>query len=198
MALPDPDELIRFHDGQLAGDKPLADADALMSAIADNHRCNRALWDEEDLARRTDVPADYIVGCKRRIDRHNQQRNDAIEHVDAVLLDRLSGLATKPTARLHSETPGAIIDRLSILSLKIHHMRLQTQRTDADAAHLSACDAKLQRLQSQRSDLADCLARLFEEIRRGEAFFKAYRQYKMYNDPALNPWLGGKPPGKAG
>lgn len=198
MLLPPPDELIRFHDDQLAGGEPLQNADALVSAIADNHRCNCALWDEEDQARRCDVPADYIVGCKRRIDRYNQQRNDAVEQIDALLLERLAKLSPKADARLHSETPGAIIDRLSILSLKIHHMRLQTLRTDVDAAHLSACDAKLQRLQRQRSDLAGCFARLLDEIVRGDAWFKIYRQYKMYNDPTLNPWLRGKQPANAG
>ncbi len=198
MRLPDPDELICLHDHQLAAGEAPRDADALLSAIADNHRCNRALWNEEDQVRRTDMPADYIVGCKRRIDRLNQQRNDAVERIDELLQERLASCKPKAGARLHSETPGAIIDRLSILSLKIHHMRAQSQRSDADAAHLSACSAKLQRLQMQRSDLAGCLALLFGEIVSGEAVFKVYRQYKMYNDPALNPWLRGTQPADAG
>lgn len=198
MRPPDPDALIRLHDHPLAAGEPPGDADALLSAIADNHRCNRALWDEEDQVRRTDMPADYLVGCKRRIDRHNQQRNDAVERIDELLLERLASCKPKAGARLHSETPGAIIDRLSILSLKIHHMRVQSQRSDADAAHLSACSAKLQRLQMQRSDLAGCFAQLFDEIIRGDVCFKVYRQYKMYNDPALNPWLRGKQPADAG
>ncbi len=189
MVLPDADDLIHFHDRLLAGDEPQADGDALRAAIAENHGCNRALWDNEDQARRTDMPADYIVGCKRRIDVLNQRRNDAVERIDELLLAQLGGMLPKPGARMHSETAGAIIDRLSILSLKIHHMALQTKRIDADDAHVSACSAKLHRLRHQRSDLADCLNHLFEEIRRGDAYFKLYRQYKMYNDPALNPWL---------
>ena len=194
MDLPAPDELIRFHDRQLLTDAQGGNGDdPLLVAIADNHCCNRLLWDAEDQARRPDVPADYIVRCKRLIDRHNQQRNDAVERIDELLLQRLSGTSASESARLHSETPGAIIDRLSILSLKIHHMRLQTQRDDADAAHISTCSAKLQVLQVQRADLADCLSRLLLELARGDARFRVYRQFKMYNDPALNPWLKGQP-----
>jgi hypothetical protein len=85
-----------------------------------------------------------------------------------------------------------MVDRLSILSLKIHHMRLQTLRTDADAAHIEACKAKLARLLEQRTDLAACLDRLLEEAGRGESFFKVYRQFKMYNDPKLNPAVYGE------
>lgn len=201
MNLPDAAELIRFHDLQLlAGPTNMGIDGPLLAAIADNHRCNILLWETEDQARRTDVPDDYIVRCKRQIDRHNQQRNDAVERIDEVLFQALPFQALPLTpanigvkTRLHSETPGAIIDRLSILSLKIHHMGLQTQRSDADAAHISTCDAKLQVLRTQRADLATCLSQLMNEFAHGEARFKMYRQFKMYNDPALNPWLKGKP-----
>lgn len=186
--------LLRLHDDALTlGRWPeLAGRDdaalRALDALLDNHRCNIALWDAEDQARRRDMPDAYIVECKRAIDRHNQQRNDAVERLDEALLQSLTS-APSASARLHSETPGAIIDRLSILSLKLFHMREQTRRTDASAEHLAACDAKLQRLVIQRTDLADCLARLWQEIGRGEARFTLYRQFKMYNDPALNPWL---------
>jgi hypothetical protein len=82
-----------------------------------------------------------------------------------------------------------MIDRLSILSLKIHHMRLQTQRTDVDRGHVQTCEAKLERLVEQRADLAACLDRLADEAARGESYFKVYRQFKMYNDATLNPAL---------
>ncbi len=191
MALPCPFALIRFYDAQLCDEaSAVMPADGhLMAAIADNHRCNRLLWQTEDQARRRDVPAEAIVRCKRNIDRYNQQRNDAVERIDEALLLQLNGAARRPNARQHSETAGAIIDRLSILSLKIFHMRQQTERRDADAAHLSGCSAKLQCLHAQRSDLRDCLAQLLNDIRHGDAYFKPYRQFKMYNDPRLNPWL---------
>jgi hypothetical protein len=165
-------------------------AEGAWQAIEDNHRCNCLLWDEEDLARRRDVPDAEIAGNKRAIDGYNQRRNDAIERIDEHLLRQLESRAG-PQSRLNSETPGAMIDRLSILSLKVHHMRLQTLRTDVDAAHIAACAAKLARLIEQRTDLAACFDGLMGEAARGETRFKVYRQFKMYNDPALNPALYG-------
>ena len=162
----------------------------LWQAIEDNHRCNCLLWDEEDLARRRNVPDSEIAANKRAIDGYNQKRNDAIERID----EHLSGLfpGAGEDSKLSSETPGAMIDRLSILSLKIHHMRLQTQRTDVDSTHVQNCRAKLERLNEQRKDLAACLDRLLAECARGESRFKIYRQFKMYNDPALNPAIYGE------
>ena len=62
----------------------------------------------------------------------------------------------------------------------------------ACSAHVQACAARLQRLQQQRTDLAGCLERLLREAEAGRAWFKVYRQYKMYNDPSLNPYLYGQ------
>ncbi len=159
----------------------------LWQAIEDNHRCNCLLWDEEDLARRRNVPDSEIANNKRAIDGCNQKRNDAIERIDEQLLTLFSNSKKSEHARLNSETPGAMTDRLSILSLKIHHMSLQTLRTDVASAHLENCRSKLNRLNEQRTDLAACLDRLLTECARGDAWFKIYRQFKMYNDPALNP-----------
>ena len=167
-------------------------ADGAWQAIEDDHRCNCLLWEEEDLARRRNVPDSEIAGNKRAIDRYNQQRNDAIERIDEQLLSFFSRTEAKPDVRLNSETPGAMIDRLSILSLKIHHMRLQTLRSDVAGAHIEDCLLKLNRLNEQRTDLAACLDRLLAEAARGEARFKIYRQFKMYNDPALNPAIYGE------
>src|SRR5690606_864094 len=122
-------------------------------------------------------------------DRWNQQRNDAVEAIDVSLLELLALEEPAPGARLHSETPGAMIDRLSILSLKIHNMGRESRREDADEDHRRNCRMKLERLQVQREDLRNCLDRLLTELTRGEACFRVYRQFKMYNDPSLNPWL---------
>lgn len=209
-SLPDAGAIVRFHDEALLrqpaddDDTACLDADAVWRAVRANHHHNRLLWREEDSARRTDVGAEVIAASKRAIDHHNQLRNDAVEAIDEALLARLSALSTRPPAgsgdadaRLSSETAGAMIDRLSILALKIFHMRVQAHRSEAGAAHMAACAARLERLTAQRGDLAGCLDRLLAEAASGAARFKVYRQFKMYNDPALNPWLYGRPGGDA-
>ena len=189
--------LTAFHDSRhaIAGWAKSGAAEhrsGLWQALEDNHRCNCLLWDEEDLARRRNVPDAEIADNKRAIDGHNQKRNDAIERIDEQLLILFSNTEKSAQAKLNSETPGAMTDRLSILSLKIHHMRLQTLRTDVAGAHIENCLLKLNRLHEQRTDLASCLDRLLDDAARGEACFKVYRQFKMYNDPALNPAIYGE------
>ena len=169
-------------------------------SIERNHRCNVLLWGEEDQARRTDVADREIAANKRAIDRYNQARNDAIEQIDECLLSRLEAVRRRGDARRNSETAGSIIDRLSILSLKIFHMGLQTERRDAGPEHIDACRARLARLTEQRGDLMESLDALLREAAAGTAWFKVYRQFKMYNDPTLNPYLYGKggDPGSGG
>lgn len=200
-AIPEAHAIIRFHDAALApfGRRTSRDAaggrsHSVWRWIAVNHHCNRMLWRQEDMARRTDAGADAIAAGKRLIDRHNQRRNDAVEAIDESLLAQLAaaGVEPAPDARLSSETAGAMTDRLSILALKIFHMRQQTQRAEAGVAHMDACRAKLERLTVQRTDLAACLDRLLAEAASGDTYFKVYRQFKMYNDPNLNPWLYGR------
>ncbi|APV49646.1 hypothetical protein BWI17_08125 [Betaproteobacteria bacterium GR16-43] len=176
-------ELVAFHDGAAPPSR-----EAPWPPIEENHAANAKLWDEEDLARRRHAPDAEIVANKRAIDRLNQQRNDAAERIDEAFLERFAG-QLRDEARLHSETPGMIVDRLSILALKIRAMGAQAARTDANASHLAACRDKLARLREQRADLARCLDELLADCAAGRARFKAYRQFKMYNDPALNPNL---------
>ncbi len=186
--LPTSIEIVRFHDEALATpQKPERFQSGVWAAIEANHGHNAQLWDQEDLARRKHAPDSEIAGNKRAIDHHNQKRNDAIERIDEALLGSLEMVSRKKDARLSSETAGAMIDRLSILALKIKAMRAQTERTDVDRQHIDSCHEKLYRLLEQRKDLAGCLDRLLAECARGEAYFKVYRQFKMYNDPNLNP-----------
>lgn len=183
--------ICRFHDQNLSQSQPEPPvAHPIWQWISINHMYNGKLWREEDRARRVDVPSEEIARSKRLIDGYNQARNDAVEALDEQLQELLQGYPPAGRdARLSSETPGAMIDRLSILSLKIHHMWLQTERGDVDQEHRETCTARLQRLQEQRRDLASCLDLLLHELSLGMARFKLYRQFKMYNDPRLNPWL---------
>jgi len=185
-----------FHDACIVARATATDTRAtsgdVWPFIAANHRNNHLLWDEEDQARRTDVADAAIAANKRAIDRYNQQRNDAIERLDEALLARLAGVTPRANAWHNSETAGSIIDRLSILALKIHHMRAQTERTDASATHVKMCADKLARLTCQRDDLARCLDTLLAHAADGRAFWRIYRQFKMYNDPTLNPYLYGR------
>lgn len=185
--------IVCFHDLTLyEQDKDDLDrlaASGIWQWIAANHRYNTLLWNEEDKARRTDVEAAEIAASKRLIDQYNQQRNDAIEALDEAILTELSNVRLATHARLNSETAGSMIDRLSILALKIFHMREQTVRTDASPSHIETCQKKLERLINQRQDLASCFDNLLAEAAQGRAYFKVYRQFKMYNDPTLNPYL---------
>lgn len=190
-------EILAFHEAchgipGWAKVSPPRHPSGLWQQIELNHRFNCLLWDEEDLARRKQVPDSEIAGNKRAIDGYNQKRNDAIERIDETLLQELGRTGRKPGARLNSETAGSMVDRLSILSLKIHHMRLQTERSDVDRGHIENCTARLSRFLEQRRDLAGCFDRLLAEALRGEAWFKVYRQFKMYNDPTLNPAVYGE------
>ena len=188
MNLPTSADVIALHEYVLAAPGEPARFDAgVWEAIEANHWHNCALWEQEDLARRRNVPDAEIASNKRAIDAHNQKRNDAIERIDELILGFLKDVPAKPGARQNSETAGAMIDRLSILSLKIRAMRAQTERTDVDRAHVENCKARLEKLHEQRADLASCLDRLLDEARQGTAFYKVYRQFKMYNDPKLNP-----------
>ena len=194
MKLPLAAEVLALHDTVLAqadwataGTMP--EAGDVWSCVERNHRCNCRLWTEEDQARRRDVPDSAISANKRNIDTFNQRRNDVIEKIDESLLALLP--AAGADARLNSETAGAMVDRLSILALKVFHMRIQTERRDAGEEHLQTSRARLARLSEQRADLAGCFNALLADCAAGRARFKVYRQFKMYNDPAFNPYLYG-------
>jgi hypothetical protein len=167
---------------------PASDATPFFDQITRHHRANFDLWHIEDEARTPGATDSDLAGVKRRIDRTNQLRNDLAEQVDLALLDHLATLALPNTsAPLNSESPGLIIDRLSILSLKIYHTREEAQRSDAPPGHAERNEARLAILEEQRADLAGCLDALWRETLAGTRRFKLYRQLKMYNDPTLNP-----------
>jgi len=151
---------------------------------------NYLLWHEEDKARRTDVDDSAIAAVKRAIDKLNQQRNDLIEKLDEAILAQVTVCAPEQSAeRINSETPGSIVDRISIMSLKIYHMDEDSRRDDIDEEHRQRSLHRLAVLKLQRSDLFVALEQLLAEYQSGSKRMKLYKQFKMYNDPALNPEL---------
>ena len=176
-----------------ARQKPETSAGEWLDLVARQHRTNFDLWHIEDEARAPRVSEAKLAAVKRSIDRTNQMRNDLAEELDRMLLEWLAARGLpKTTAPLNSEPPGLIVDRLSILALKIYHTREETQRKDAPEGHAGRNQARLQVLEEQRADLAGCLDALWRETLSGTRRFKLYRQLKMYNDPALNPAVYGE------
>jgi uncharacterized protein DUF4254 len=191
MQLP---EILKIHDEftvRWHTDPHAGTGAGLEALVIEQHRQNFALWHEEDRARAPHASADAIAQTKRAIDALNQVRNDLVEAIDRELLRWLAESSVNPTGELHSETPGMIIDRLSILSLKIFHTREQTERADVELTHVERNRQRLEVLLRQRQDLADCLTALWRDVRDGRRHFKLYRQLKMYNDPELNPAIYG-------
>jgi hypothetical protein len=161
---------------------------AWLQAVARQHRANFDLWHIEDEARTPGATDADLARVKRNIDRTNQLRNDLAEALDGALIGWLEPRQLPDVnAPLNSESPGLIIDRLSILALKIYHTREETERTDAEPGHAERNLKRLAILESQRTDLARCLDELWRETLTGTRQFKLYRQLKMYNDPSLNP-----------
>jgi|SRR5579862_5553872 len=166
----------------------------LMDSIRDQHLANFELWHIEDQARAPRATDRQIADLKRAIDRTNQRRNDLMERCDSVLLAALedAGLPS-PEAELHSESPGLMLDRLSILALKIFHTNEEIHRPNAPEGHAVRNRERLALLEMQRKDLAGCLDRLWQKVIAGERRFKVYRLLKMYNDASLNPAVYSDP-----
>ncbi len=149
-------------------------------------------WHLEDIIRDPHIDPMEALGIKRRIDRSNQDRTDLVEQIDSYFRQKYSDVTPLPDARLNTESPAWAVDRLSILALKIYHMREQTQRTDASEEHKARCQAKLNVLLEQQKDLSLAIDQLLEDIEEGRKYKKVYRQMKMYNDPSTNPVLYSK------
>jgi hypothetical protein len=168
--------------------------EGLLHLVCQQHSFNYLLWHEEDIARSPDVGDERIAQVKRAIDRYNQQRNDGIEKLDAFFLQMLAGekIEPQPGARQNTETPGSAIDRLSILSLRQYHMQEQIDRADASEEHREKARTRLAIVNEQHRDLSNSLQELLDDIFAGRKRLKVYFQFKMYNDPSMNPYLYGK------
>ena len=166
---------------------PAATGDGFVRLLEENHLRNFSLWHEEDVARRDDLGFEAVYRSKRNIDRINQERNNFAEEMDKAVVAALN--PPESGCPRNSETPGMMIDRLSILALKEFHMHEETVRVGASAEHRDKCAEKLARIRRQRADLTGCLADLFADVTARRRTFSVYYQFKMYNDPALNPQL---------
>lgn len=174
----------RWHE-----ESPAAFGEGFLRLVQENHLRNFELWHEEDIARRDDLGSERVHQAKRAIDRFNQERNNFIEEMDKALVAALQ--PAESGCPKNSETPGMMIDRLSILALKEYHMREEAERDDASDEHRAKCAEKLARIRLQRADLTQCLAELLDAVAARTRTFAVYYQFKMYNDPALNPQLYG-------
>jgi hypothetical protein len=146
-------------------------------------------WHMEDVIRNPEIDPVEALQWKRRIDASNQERTDVVEYIDSYFLEEYKGIQAKPDAKINSESPAWVVDRLSILALKIYHMTEETLRSDASEEHKTSCGVKLNILLNQRTDLSTSLDELITDIENGTKYMKVYKQMKMYNDPSLNPVL---------
>ena len=149
-------------------------------------------WHLEDIIRSPSIHPDELVAIKRRIDQSNQDRTNTVELIDSELYEQFQTVTPSPQARMNSETPAWLLDRMSILQLKLYHFREQTTRADVSPDHRQGAAQKLTVLTEQETDLARCFDELLEDIQNGHRYVKVYRQMKMYNDPTLNPVLYSK------
>ena len=148
-------------------------------------------WHLEDIIRSPVIDPAEALAIKRRIDKSNQERTDMVEKLDDFFLEQFNNVKSSPGTRINSETPAWLLDRMSILMLKIYHMKEQTERKDTTADHIKSTNAKLAVLMEQKSDMQLAFDELIDDIAHGKRRFKVYRQMKMYNDPSLNPTLYG-------
>lgn len=146
-------------------------------------------WHLEDIVRNPTIAPEDGLALKRRIDLSNQHRTDLVEYIDSYFLQKFQAVVPNTNATLNTESPAWAIDRLSILALKIYHMRAEAERSEATAEHRASCSQKLKVLLEQQKDLSAAIDQLLNDIANGSKYMKVYKQMKMYNDPSLNPVL---------
>jgi len=149
-------------------------------------------WHYEDIIRDPEIDAIAALHLKRKIDASNQDRTDLVEYIDSYFLKKYQSVQTKINAVINTESPAWAIDRLSILALKIYHMREESERKDASKTHVAKCKSKLSILLEQKRDLSLAIDQLLDDIAAGKKYMKVYKQMKMYNDDELNPVLRGQ------
>ncbi|PIE84015.1 MAG: hypothetical protein CSA07_04415 [Bacteroidia bacterium] len=181
----------RRGDVDATCENPFA-AGTIEARLFEKNWIDNVQWDLEDIIRDPEIRPEEALRIKRRIDRSNQHRTDLVEMIDSYFLEQYRGVVAREGATLNTESPAWAVDRLSILSLKIYMMQQQATDLSASQEHRDACQAKLDVLLEQRTDLSLAMDQLLEAYRKGEKVMKVYKQMKMYNDPSLNPMLKGQ------
>ncbi len=153
------------------------------------NRIDAVQWHLEDIIRDPDIDPVAALAFKRRIDKSNQDRTDMVEELDSYFRSKYADVKVLGNATINTESPAWALDRLSILALKIYHMKAETDRADATEEHRARCAAKLAVLEEQRADLISAVDTLLDDIAAGRKYMKVYRQMKMYNDVDTNPVL---------
>lgn len=190
----DVDEIMKLHAMTVADwhNQPINnESPGFLGLVCQQHIYNFELWHQEDIARSPEVGDAEIAQVKRRIDKFNQQRNDAIEKLDDAISEMLqkNPVTLQAGARQNTETVGSVIDRLSIMALRLYHYEEQIERSNVDRSHVEKVTARIQLCREQQRDLAQGLRELLGDIFSGAKRHKTYRQMKMYNDATLNPYL---------
>ena len=146
-------------------------------------------WHLEDIIRDPEIDPMEALKIKRIIDASNQKRTDLVEFIDGHFLQKYKNVKVLDTATINTETIAWAIDRLSILALKIFHMKEEANRESAEEKHKLNCQSKLDVLNGQKKDLCGAIDQLIQDIEEGKKYIKVYKQMKMYNDEDLNPVL---------
>lgn len=165
------------------------DAASIEGVLYAKNRIDAVQWHLEDIIRDPDIDPVAALALKRRIDKSNQDRTDMVEELDSYFRDKYKDVVIAADATINTESPAWAFDRLSILALKIYHMRAEVERPDATPEHKARCAAKLAVLEEQRADLTAAIDTLLDDIAAGRKYMKVYRQMKMYNDTDTNPVL---------
>lgn len=168
---------------------PYNESDLIEHLLYKKNWIDTVQWHLEDIIRDPEIDPTAALKLKRWIDKSNQERTDMVEYVDSWFLQKYADVNISPDAKINTESPAWAIDRFSILSLKVYHMKEEANRTEATAEHRAACQKKLDVLLEQHQDLSTAIEDLIDDISAGRKYMKVYKQMKMYNDDELNPIL---------
>ncbi|MAI28026.1 MAG: hypothetical protein CMD11_00610 [Flavobacteriales bacterium] len=146
-------------------------------------------WHYEDLIRDPKISPNNALSLKRKIDSSNQDRTDTVEYIDSFYYSKFKNVEVNENASINTESPAWAIDRLSILALKIFHMKEESERSSGSKEHRGLCKKKLLVLMEQKNDLSEAIDQLLQDMKNGLKYMKVYKQMKMYNDESLNPVL---------